>query len=571
MKLKPSLNVLLILVFLVSYGCSANPSTQKTESATPVTIIGLKTPIILGYDLEKGWVEGLACSNCFIEVISKNSSGEETSEGQTIADEDGYFSFDKAQKFFGPSLVIAARPPGVEFSAYSEMVTGTSYRINFQEGNDHPKHPYFTKTSIELQDNRIGSQWDWFGATGQGMLRMVGNTILPAGLKRASLTVNGKGTGQVNWNKPEFSIDPEDDLVFTRLAENNVIITYVLTFWDKETFPNGEGAPCTRFTTEEEIQHYLDYVRFIVRHFKDRVQYFEIWNEPNNGWMGSELGYDNCDLANIAIDDYLNLVRRTVPVIREEYPEAKIVVASTMPQIELGSREYLFRILTSDIMPLVDSISYHPGAGPSPEYDYWRDYYDTYPSLLREIKDVATAHGFNGEFRADEMGWATETNEDVHWTYSDKRAAKYLARFTILHLGMDFTFLPGVDGPGSNTMMRFNTIKNLSTIMEQAKPVEMLVKIDSQAINIMSYAFSLPNGDRLFALWTHDAASDDDPSTKANLTFPNLSAEEVTAIDVLYGFKQKLITEQSNGNLVMRDVLIKDYPIVLHFKENNTP
>lgn len=41
MRRKTGLNVLFVLVFLVSYGCTANPSTQKTESATPVTIIGL--------------------------------------------------------------------------------------------------------------------------------------------------------------------------------------------------------------------------------------------------------------------------------------------------------------------------------------------------------------------------------------------------------------------------------------------------------------------------------------------------------------------------------------------------
>ena len=31
-----------------------------------------------------------------------------------------------------------------------------------------------------------------------------------------------------------------------------------------------------------EIERYLDYLRFVVDHFNDRVQYYEIWNEPSS-------------------------------------------------------------------------------------------------------------------------------------------------------------------------------------------------------------------------------------------------------------------------------------------------
>ena len=34
-------------------------------------------------------------------------------------------------------------------------------------------------------------------------------------------------------------------------------------------------------------------------------------------------------------------------------------------------------------------------------------------------------------------------------------------------------------------------------------------------------------------------------------------------IDVLYGFEQELIAETENGNLVIGNLLVKDYPIIL--------
>lgn len=49
-----------------------------------------------------------------------------------------------------------------------------------------------------------------------------------------------------------------------------------------------------------------------------------------------------------------------------------------------------------------------------------------------------------------------------------------------------------------------------------------------------------------------------------SLTFSDLSAQKVVAIDVLNSFEQELVTEAENGDLVIRNLLVKDYPIILH-------
>ena len=129
-----------------------------------------------------------------------------------------------------------------------------------------------------------------------------------------------------------------------------------------------------RFQTEGEIQRYLDFVQFIVHHFKDRIQYYEIWNEPN---LRDRIQW-------IEVEDYINLVKRAAPVIRQEYPEAKIVVGSTSSLDDPASKEYLFTILRSDIMHLVDVVEWHPMYGCSPECDWLRQYYYEYPSIVQE-------------------------------------------------------------------------------------------------------------------------------------------------------------------------------------------
>lgn len=64
-------------------------------------------------------------------------------------------------------------------------------------------------------------------------------------------------------------------------------------------------------------------------------------------------------------------------------------------------------------------------------------------------------------------------------------------------------------------------------------------------------------------MWTNGVAVDDDPGVPATLTFPGTYAQKVIGIDVLHGFEQELIIETENGNLVIRDLLVKDYPIIL--------
>jgi hypothetical protein len=49
------------------------------------------------------------------------------------------------------------------------------------------------------------------------------------------------------------------------------------------------------------------------------------------------------------------------------------------------------------------------------------------------------------------------------------------------------------------------------------------------------------------------------------LTIPGFSASEAIGIDALYGLEQELIPETDNGNLIIRNLLVKDYPIIIKF------
>jgi hypothetical protein len=325
-------------------------------------------------------------------------------------------------------------------------------------------------------------------------------------------------------------------------------LNYVLSFWDVANHPDGwvEDPPFSRFQNEVEIQRYLDFVRTIVNHLKDQILYYEIWNEPDNsGWP----------VQYIKVPDYINLVKRVVPVIRQEYPQAKIVVGSNVLRY---AQDYLFSIIESDaIMPLVDVISWHPLYDVTPADENDRDYYYEYPLVAQEIMNISSQHGFKGEYRADEISW-----NDLE-KFSPSEAAKYYTRGIMLHLGMDIAI--NISPPNHTSVLPFYTIRNLCTVMAGVKTdsIPFDLEIQTTASNVKSYSFNLDNSDKMFAIWNDNIAVDYDPGVASKLILPGLSNERITAIDVLNGYEQELVTETQDSNIVIHNFMIKDYPIII--------
>lgn len=108
---------------------------------------------------------------------------------------------------------------------------------------------------------------------------------------------------------------------------------------------------------------------------------------------------------------------------------------------------------------------------------------------------------------------------------TEKLAAKYHAHETIIQLGMDLDVgYGGMDQTA--TSWSYPLIRNLNTVMAGTKPIASTVEIESEAKNIMNYAFSLANSDELFAFWTDDIAKNDDPGVSTTLTFPGKSTQK---------------------------------------------
>lgn len=530
-------------IFLQQPDSGSNTILQNETYANGVGRGELIGPTIFEFDLSRGTSIGATCAYCDVEIYSIDNNKEKVFEGKATADEFGVFTFDNSAAFTGNALTALSTDSHGRVSGFRWMTSGTNASIFIQD-NDFPRVQMQPKTSGELLDNRIGTQFDSFSLPDDFSDYTL---IYNSGVTRARVSISGIEPELVDWDMPEIPIAPGHDDMFTRMADHGISVTYVLMFWDMETYPNGEGAPCARFKTEEEIEHYLDYVRYTVDHLKDRVEYFEIWNEP--------------DIRNycpkwIESDDYINLVKRTVPVIREVYPEAKIVVGGVSKMYYPDAYNYLLDLLESDIMPLVDVISWHPMYGESPENH--ASYYKNYPSMIEKIKTIATANGFVGEYSADELSWRTTIGGGNDMAYSTIAVNKYFSRSALMHLGSGIN----VGATGGYFLLR-----NLCNIMAGAEPMNVPLEIESALDNLASYSFTMQNGDNLVALWTDGKAINDEnyPGIETDILIQGISTSKVIGTDILFGLEQEVETETDNGDLIIPNVMVKDYPLLLRF------
>lgn len=435
------------------------------------------------------------------------------------------------------------------------VASGTGESPILQEGNNLAVTQIQPKQSRDLEDNHIGQMITLVNISALNLIEFV-NVNNNYGFKLLRLTIDwfdwpeAESTG----NYSRHHVDPGQDQVVNGLIDNGIKIRYTLLYWDENLKVDWDRQDYSRYKTEEDIQGYLNYLKFIVNHFKGRLEYLEILNEPN-----VPRGQNYVEVA-----DYINLVKRAIPVIREEDPAIKIAVGAVSSIEEPSSRDYLFSILSSEVMPLVDAVSWHLGSSYSPEEA--TEFYYNYPSLVQEIKSVASSHGFGGEYIAEELIWVTH-GQSFPWGhppyyYSEAAAAKYYARGIVMHLGMDLTTEIGLNPPGSDPLIE-RTVRNLCTVMAGAEPTSLPIEIQSEATNMRNCSFSLSNGDTLVALWTDGIAVEEDPGVKTNLTLPGFTAQDVVGIDALNGLQQVMMASNENGNLTIQNLIVRDYPLIL--------
>jgi hypothetical protein len=205
-----------------------------------------------------------------------------------------------------------------------------------------------------------------------------------------------------------------DDLV-TRSVKRGVRPLLILNYGNR--FYDGGGL----LTSDAGIAAYSRYVRFVVKHFKGRVDQFEVWNEWNIGGGGTPAQRSN---RYGDPKDYARVVRAAASAVRAEDPGAQVIGGSfagyDYSWIEAFGRAGGFSS--------IDGFSAHPyvfaegSGGGTPE------------SAIRHLDELKSlvdrlAPGRNLPIYVTEAGWPI--HEGRHGV-SRQTSAEYLRRFMLL-------------------------------------------------------------------------------------------------------------------------------------------
>jgi hypothetical protein len=387
----------------------------------------------------------------------------------------------------------------------------------------------------------------------------------------------------VERKKGFYQVDPRADAVITEAVNNGINVIMILNGGRKYLYVKeakvfdeirNEWIVPTYWNipdpdeSEEALEHYLDYVRYMVRHFKGRVRYFEVWNEWDKG-----------------AERFCKFFIPAVKVIREEYPEARIVTGSATPEATVS---YILQIL--DIAgPIFDVVGWHLWYNPDTA---GKDFLE-YPETIKKIKKECGARGFKGEYMSTEYNWIASyppiaPSPDSHFydfQITEMEKAKYAARLTITDLALDLHSLwcdlfNQQVAVTPTTLLRntfssdplcplqpepiYYILRTLSTVMDEATPAEVSVQFSPGDPGLEWYTFRKPDGEFMLAVWLKGYAKDDDSQEiLTEITFPGGKLSQVRAIDILNGDTQNLAFTCDGENTVLKDIHIKDWPLMI--------
>ncbi len=357
--------------------------------------------------------------------------------------------------------------------------------------------------------------------------------------------------------------------------------------------------------TQEERDAWCAYVSACVTHYRGRVDYFEIWNEPDG---------QHCWRHGVNAAEYGEFAIMTAKVIREQQPDAKIIAGSFFTEIS-----YVYDMFRTGLAPYIDYITYH-------RYKYVPDngteaFTDALRATIRLFSDhIGIIQGETGTQSQYSPNGALNRGD---WT--ERKQAKFLLRKLMCDLATDVAFtsyFSAVDifeniitdsgtktkdfygffgvlgenfdenGVPLGTYYRkpsYHAFRALCSIFDgQEKQADLPLYFTSgysslvggndenptsDRSNIYTYGFDLPNNVRALAYWKGtDILTTEFASTVSAVAMG--MTEDVHLIDLMDGTVYALdasVCRTEYGKVILSHIPIKDYPLLLVFGDIANP
>ena len=365
----------------------------------------------------------------------------------------------------------------------------------------------------------------------------------------------------------------------------------------KEVF-GAAGVPPVH--TEEEKQAWHDYVVAFVKHFKDRIHPYEVWNEPDGIW---------CWKTGVSAEEYGNFVCATAQAIREVDTECEIYAGSVC----LRDLFFIDTALRTGMADCIDAITYH-------------EYTADETTVFERVDTLrALAHCYNPKIDIIQGESGSQSRSDGngalhHQSWTPSKQMRQLLRHTAADLISNVKFisyfsamdmieaLNGKVGDQSSYMdfgyfgvigadfdengiasgnytpkPSYYALQNLASIFSEnfenaTLPILRLPQknipergyMDDHIGEVISGGFRRPNGACAFVYWT--------PTDLMTTTYDHFFTLQVAGIPgeirlidpadgTIYQIPENQIEDRGNNQKMLLHIPIRDYPLILTFGE----
>jgi ankyrin repeat protein len=429
----------------------------------------------------------------------------------------------------------------------------------------------FPKSGMVTDYRRFSRRWPFHWLIGAKWLRV------------------GYWGGPTNWHEVEkvkgkLYLDPVIEEAVKLAADRGLKVTLNLAYGNPLYQPMAENTkpwymPIPK--RPKSIKAFLYYCQYMAKKFKNYVNYYEIWNEQDGYWDAEEFAF---------------LADRAAKAVKEIDPEAKVIMGGT----GFLNSEWIYRYLKAGGGKNIDVIAYHPYKMSSqPEDAIHIPGKNHYVTQLKDFMKETGKLGFRGTFMANELGWSakypqvkdTKGSRFFYYDVTELTKAKYLVRSMVLHSSLGIQAFINESWTSSSKLVRyarsyknnkgyrvffitpqasFYAMRTISSVMDGAEPVAVPIKIRTdikKEYPLEAYTFSLPDNQRLLALWIWRKGEDDWPGIKTDVTLEGVKARRVIGVDTLNGFEQELKTRITKNGILLRGLRIKDYPLILRLEK----
>lgn len=292
-----------------------------------------------------------------------------------------------------------------------------------------------------------------------------------------------------------------DRLVRTKASEGQIspllVLDYGNQFYDEHEPPR----------SPEAIAAFARYCGYVARRYRDTVPIFEVWNEWNGG-MGSQ----KRPRPKGSAEDYVRLLEKAVPAIRDAAPNAIVLGGATAHY----DRKWTDAFLRAGGLKWVDGFSVHPYV-----YDHtFKRLPEHAISALEALQSQLRQANGGRDFPVyvTEIGWPTHEGRNG---VSEQASADNMIRF--LALASSLPYVRGVwwyeliDGGqnGGDREHRFGIVRKDMTPKPALSAIQSLAPIlrDGKARTSGSpdgsakiVVWDLPDGDQVSAMWSSDGS-----------------------------------------------------------------